>query len=68
MLVRRHQRERYAGATFREHDQYDDGSVMVWGGINHHQGTPLCRVDGNLIGIATGMRSCSPSHPGVAGY
>ena len=49
--VWRRRGERYADATVREHDRYGGGSVMVWGGINHHQRTPLYRVDGNLTGI-----------------
>ena len=49
--VWRRQGERYTDATVQEHDRYGGGSVMVWGGINHHQRTPLYRVDGNLTGI-----------------
>ena len=49
--VWRRQGERYTDATVLEHDRYGGGSVMVWGGINHHHRTPLYRVDGNLTGI-----------------
>ena len=43
--------ERHEDATIVEHDCYDGGSFVVWGGISYHTRTPLHQLVGNLIGV-----------------
>ena len=51
MRIYRRRRERFADGCVNKTDRFEDGGVMVWGGISHVGRTKLKIVDRNLNGI-----------------